>query len=1004
MTPRDAHTGLPGVGTGAFDDVRFRRLADQAPAMLWMTGADGAMVFLNQRWLEFRGRALEGELGTGWEAGVHPEDLASCRRALARAHRDQDGFNHEFRLRRWDDDHRWLLCTGVPQFDANGAFTGLIGSSVDITDRRRWEEGLRQRDRLLQAVAQATHLLLTRGDIEQSIPDMLRTLGEAMGVDRAYIFRNRSHPQSGETLCDQLFEWCSDRAEPQLQNPEMQGMAFDPVFTRLLRCLQAGKPYTGVVSEFPDAERLFLSAQNVRSVLCVPIPVNNGLWGFLGFDDCHRDRVWSVNEEALINAMAGSLGALFARQQSERLVEARDRLLRGVAQATHELLTAPDLQQALQRALGLLGGAAAVDRVYLFENTEDPRSGDRSLQARVLWNRHAPAPAAPAFRSISYDELLPRWYDILSAGQPISGLVLDFFPAPGGAAAGLRSILLVPVMSGECFWGVAGFDDPDLNRGWNASDEDLLKAVAGSIGAAIARRGAEDTLRTREEHYRSLIENVSDMIAIVDAQGVLTYLSPAVERTLGYKPSELAGRSAATLLHPDDAFNLMQVRSVLVSQPAAIRLAEFRLRHRDGSWRDFESAAKLLETRGGQRHYVINARDVTERKRTEAALRHSEELLRHAQKMEAVGRLAGGVAHDFNNLLTAISGYAELLLEDMPPGHAMRKEMDEIVKAAERANGLTRQLLAFSRKQVLEPRMLNLNAVVQDLQKMLRRLIGEDIELLTELDPDPGLVRVDAGQMEQMIINLSVNARDAMSNGGRLIIRTTRLDLVHRLTREPFSVEPGPYTVLEVCDNGKGMDASIQQHIFEPFFTTKEVGKGTGLGLSMVYGIIQQSGGHILVESAPGQGATFSIYLPRHDGREAAPVKPEPARHVRGSERVLLVEDEDMVRQLAEKLLSQQGYRVTAARDGRDALRIMEQRGAEFDLLLTDIVMPYIGGPSLAEQLKDRFPTLRVLYMSGYAQDALAGTTDVQPGRNFLQKPFKPAALTTLVREVLDAR
>jgi PAS domain S-box-containing protein len=990
---------------GRQDEARFRRLADQAPAMLWMTNAAGEMVFLNQRWLEFRGRSLEQEVGGGWELGVHEDDVAACRRALARAHRDQDGFTQEFRLRRWDDDHRWLLSTGAPQFDRDGAFMGLIGSCVDITDRRRWEEGLRQRDRLLQAVAQATHLLLTGGELDQSIPGMLRTLGEAMDVDRAYIFRNRSHPKSGEPLTDQLFEWCSGRTEPQIGNPDLQGMAFDPMFTRLLRSLQAGKPYTGVVSDFPDTERAFLQAQHIRSILCVPIQVGQSLWGFLGFDDCHRDRVWSVNEEALIHTMAGSLGALFGRRDSERLLDARDRLLRGVAQATHELLHAPDLDQALRRALELLGEAAAVDRVYLFENTFDGRSGLRSLQARFLWTRNVEERKAPTPRSIAYDELLPRWYDILAAGQPISGLILDFLHEPDRETPpDLRSILLVPVISGDRFWGVAGFDDTDLTRAWNASDEDLLKTVAGSIGAAIARRGAEETLRAREEHYRSLIENVSDVIAIVDGQGILTYLSPAVERTLGYQPSELAGRSAGALLHPEDAFNLMQVRKVMLSQPAAIRMAEFRLRHRDGSWRYFESAAKQLESRGGQRFYVINARDITERRKTEDALRHSEELLRHSQKMEAVGRLAGGVAHDFNNLLTAISGYTDLLMEELPAGHAMRHELEEISKAAERAHGLTRQLLAFSRKQVLEPRLMNLNTIVLDLQKMLRRLIGEDIELVTELDPDPGLTRVDAGQMEQMIINLSVNARDAMPCGGRLILRTTRIDLMHRLTREPYSVEPGAYIVLEVCDNGKGMDPSIKERIFEPFFTTKEVGKGTGLGLSMVYGIVQQSGGSILVDSTPGQGSTFSIYLPRVDGQEAAPPRAEAHAHARGTESILLVEDEDMVRQLAAKLLVQQGYRVVAAANGREALRIAEEQGARFDLLLTDIVMPFMGGTSLAEQMRKRFPGIRILYMSGYAQDALIESSDVKPGLNFLQKPFKPAALSALVREVLDAR
>ncbi len=974
--------------------------------MLWMTDASGCMVFLNQRWLEFRGRALDAEIGIQWESGIHPDDLESCRRALARAHRNQDAFTQEMRMRRWDGDYRWLLNTGVPQFDENGQFVGLVGSCIDITDRRRWEESLRQRDRLLHAVAQSTHLMLTASDLDHCIPDVLRALGEAMGIDRAYIFRLLQHPQTGAPIAKQLFEWCDPNAAPQIDNPELKNLQLDSGFTRMHRVLLSGKSFSGLVRDFPESERSFLQAQSIRSLMWAPILVQNGLWGMLGFDDCTLDRTWSVNEEALITAVAGSLGVLLARQESEQLVNARDRLLRGVAQATHELLTAPDLDQALNRALGILGAAASVDRVYLFENIRDAQSGSLTLAGRALWQRDTVEHVNERARAIAYDELLPRWYDILSAGQLISGVTLDFIKTtpPKGDESDLRSILLVPVMSGDRFWGIAGFDDANLQRAWNKSEEDLLKTVAGSIGEAIARRGTEETLRAREEHYRSLIENVSDIIAILDGQGVITYLSPAVERALGYKPSELAGRNAASLLHPDDAFNLMQVRKVMLAQPSAIRMAEFRLRHRDGSWREFESAAKLLDTRDGRRLYVLNARDITERKRTEDALRRSEELLRHSQKMEAVGRLAGGVAHDFNNLLTAISGYAELLREDAPADSEMRREIDEIAKAAERAHALTRQLLAFSRKQVLEPRLLNLNTILQDLTKMLRRLIGEDVELTTELDPDPGLVRVDAGQIEQTIINLAVNARDAMPGGGRLILRTSRIDLLHRITRDRFSVEPGSYTVLDVIDNGKGMDEHVLQHIFEPFFTTKEVGKGTGLGLAMVYGIVQQSGGHILVSSAPGQGSTFSIYLPRIEGREAAPDRNERPIPKKGHETILVAEDEEMLRHLAEKLLVQQGYRVLTARDGREALRIIEERGATIDLLLTDIVMPYVSGPSLAEQARDKFPNLRVLYMSGYAQDALAGASDVQPGRNFIQKPFKPAALNALVREVLDAR
>ena len=989
MIPEDSKTAVGSL-----------QLLDRAPLMLWATNPAGEMAFCSAHWQSFRGRNQSADWGHEWESGVHPDDRDDTRTAFIRAHRDHESLAHEFRLLRWDNEYRWMLCSGNPQFDSKGAFAGLVGTCVDISDRHRWEDSLRQRDRLLHAVTQSTHAMLEKGSIQQSIPDMLRTLAEATSVDRAALYQIQTDPQSGEPGATCVNEWCSDQMIRNLGHPYAQGEPSEFRQSRLYQTLHSGKPFSGLTADAPEAERAPLLAQRIRSVLCVPIQTPNGLWGFLGFDDSQKDRLWSANEKALIGAMAGSLGILVTREDSARVVRARDRLMRGVAQATQALLTSSDLEHALRQAMAILGEAADVERACLFENVMEVGTKRLSLQPRTLWARQAGV-SPSLLRDISYDELLPRWYEILSAGQPISGRILDLLPRKGGGQE-LRSILLVPVMSNDRFWGVAGFDDGNLHRNWNVSDEDLLKAVASSIGAAIARRGAEDRLRAREEHYRSLIENVSDIIAIVDAQGILTYLSPAAERALGYKPAELTGRGAALLLHPDDAFNLMQVRKVMLAQPNAIRVAEFRLKHSDGTWRVFESAGKVLESRGGQRDYVITARDITERRKTEEALRRSEEQLRHSQKMEAVGRLAGGVAHDFNNLLTAISGYAELIREDLPS--ELKHEADEIIKATDRAHALTRQLLAFSRKQVLEPRLYNLNTIVLDLQKMLRRLIGEDIELITELDPDPGLVRVDAGQMEQMIINLAVNARDAMPQGGRLTLRTARIDLIHRIAREPFAVEPGAYVLLEVIDNGKGMDNSVKEHLFEPFFTTKDVGKGTGLGLSMVYGIVRQSGGHILVDSAPGQGSSFAIYLPRINGREQSPRAATPAAAARGSERILLVEDEELVRHLTAKMLGQQGYSVVTASDGREALRIMEAQGDTFQGLITDVVMPHLGGPALVEQLRGRFPRLRVLYMSGYTQTALDGTTDIEPGRNFLQKPFKPAALFAMLRELLDAR
>ena len=392
-----------------------------------------------------------------------------------------------------------------------------------------------------------------------------------------------------------------------------------------------------------------------------------------------------------------------------------------------------------------------------------------------------------------------------------------------------------------------------------------------------------------------------------------------------------------------------------------------------------------------------------ERKRAEEALRQSEEQLRQSQKMEAIGRLAGGIAHDFNNLLMIIMGYSELLLNELDQAHHMREKVEETQKAAQRAVSLVRQLLAFSRKQVLDPQVVDLNAVVGNLEKMLRRLIGEDIELITRMDPSLGRVKADPGQLEQVIMNLAVNARDAMPQGGKLTIETGNVEAAEAAARQLAPTQPGPYVQLVVRDTGCGMDAATQAYIFEPFFTTKEEGKGTGLGLSTVYGIVKQSSGGIQVQSALGRGTAFTIYLPRIDeATTAAEPRKEPDRPPYGMETVLLVEDEQGVRTLVRDGLRQYGYTVLEARHGVEAFLISNQHQGPIHLLVTDVVMPGMTGREVAHQLMPLHPGMKVLYISGYIDDAglRSGTDQARTG--FLQKPFTPEALARKVRDMLD--
>ncbi len=397
--------------------------------------------------------------------------------------------------------------------------------------------------------------------------------------------------------------------------------------------------------------------------------------------------------------------------------------------------------------------------------------------------------------------------------------------------------------------------------------------------------------------------------------------------------------------------------------------------------------------------------DITGRKQTEEALAASQQQFLQSQKMEAVGRLAGGIAHDFNNLLTVITGYSDLMLTGLGEFDPLREEVNEIKQATDRATALTRQLLAFSRNQVLQPKVLNLNEVVADVNRLLGRLIGEDIQVVNITEPKLGLIKADPGQLEQVIINLAVNARDAMPVGGKLVLKTANVWLDDTHTQNYPGVQPGPYIKLEVSDTGSGMDRATQARIFEPFFTTKEVGKGTGLGLSTVYGIVNQSGGHIDLYSEVGKGSIFKVYFPRMAasvGSERRLVSSSLKALPGGTETILLVEDEKAVRSLAIRLLSMVGYKVLAAQNGTEALLSEEIRQGQIDLLITDMVMPEMSGRELAERLVLLQPGLRVVYMSGYTNEFVANEGVVAEGVAFLQKPFKASDLASKVREVLD--
>lgn len=683
--------------------------------------------------------------------------------------------------------------------------------------------------------------------------------------------------------------------------------------------------------------------------------------------------------------------------------------------------------------------------------------------------------------------------------------------------------------------GLSSFIMPQF---WNAEDNfmrfSLPQAVRGLLGLVLIFdvytvyqqlqiHRIRRQLMEREELFRLISENAADLIAVVDMDGRRIYNSMAYQKVLGYSPEELKGSSSLGEVHPDDRPRVMAAAAEARRTGVGANL-EYRIRHKDGTWRVLESTSSvILNEKGVPSKLVIVNRDITERKRASDALRLSEgsfrsmienapygiyrataagqllrvnpalqkmlgydsavELLKMnlardlysepqqhqriidllatekgfkdvevewtrkdgsltkarcsgllvtdeseqdayfevfaedatekrllerqlqlAQKMEAIGRLSGGIAHDFNNLLGVIIGYSEVLKKRLDVANPLREHAEEIEKAGQRAASLTRQLLAFSRQQVLAPAVLNLNALLTDLGKMLPRLIGEDVELALKLDPKIGLVKADQSQIEQVVMNLVVNARDALPRGGKLIVETSNVTLNHAYTLLHPGSRVGPYVLLSVTDNGTGMSLETLAHLFEPFFTTKERGKGTGLGLATVYGVVKQSGGYIWVDSEPGKGSSFKVYLPQIDEPVSAPVVTVlPAESFQGAETILLVEDAGPLRKLAHALLEQNGYHVLAAEHGAEALKIAEQKIRHIDLLLTDVIMPGMTGRELADRLVGQQAGLRVLYMSGYTDSAIADQGVLEPGTYLLHKPFTEEALIQKVREVLDA-
>jgi len=698
------------------------------------------------------------------------------------------------------------------------------------------------------------------------------------------------------------------------------------------------------------------------------------------------------------------------RKKTEEEIRKRDVLLARVAKSSSELLSATDLHAVIPRTLEYLGSDAGVDRVYVFKNHDDPQTGEHLMSQIYEWAHQTVTPQIdnPELQGLSYSPF-SGWYETMSAGAPVKGLTRDFSDTIRAILdpEDILSILLVPIIVADTFWGFIGFDDCKKERLWSESEISILLTLAGSIGSVIQRHQAEQELVKTRDFLENIFNTTADGIMVSDARGYLVSVNRALEKMLGFSGDELIGKHTSELGPQDEHHYELGMHMLTdLREKGFINNFEAEWLRKDGTLLPIELGISRLQDRAGTNLGAVSViRDISERKQTQQEKARLEAQLYQSQKMEAVGHLAGGIAHDFNNILTAIMGYGSLLQAKLKEDDPLRNNVDQILTSAERAAALVRSLLAYSRKQIINPQPVRINDIVINVENMLHRIIGEDIDLQTVLSEQDTTVVADAGQVEQILINLATNARDAMPAGGSLTITSAVAEMGGEFIKAHGYGTQGIYILLTVSDTGDGMDEKTQRQIFEPFFTTKEVGKGTGLGLSTVYGIVKQHNGYINCYSEPGRGTTFKIYLPLVKTADPA-VQPSaiatPPVLKGGSETILLAEDDDDLRKLIKQVLEDFGYTVIETKDGDEAVKLFMTHRGTINLLLLDVIMPKKNGREAYTEIQKIEPAIKTLFTSGYTADIIHKQGLLENGLEFIVKPVSPTELLKKVRDVLD--
>jgi two-component system, cell cycle sensor histidine kinase and response regulator CckA len=868
-------------------EQRFRNMADSAPVLVWVSGIDQQRNFFNKPWLDFTGRSIDQELGSGWASGVHPDDLDRCLATYSSSFDARCAFQVEYRLRRFDGDYRWVLDNSTPLY-RDGEFAGFIGSCIDVTNQKLMADRLRAQTVQFKHAQRLAKVGSWERDVETGSinwsDEMLRIFGQSNPPPTLAAFLDHVHPKDREKVLAGAAEVRSSISPVE-------------VSYRIIR---------------PDGEERF-----VRAVVEM-------------IRDSQGKPVRTV----------GSMQDITEHKRAEAALRESEGRFRKLADTVPVMiwLTGPD------KALTF------VNKTWL-----DFRGRTMEQELRDGWA----AGIHP---------------DDLESVRDISGAAFD-------ARGNFQLECRLQRADGEyrlmLYNGIPRFGQDDVFAGYIGSNIDITNSQS-------------------EERFRQLAANIDQVLWMQDiATSRVIYVSPAYEKVWGASPAALYENRLRLLetVYPED--RPLVAAAMANTDPLPFELT-YRIARPDGTVRWIVDRVFAIRDLEGKPYRMVGiAEDVT-------ANRELEEQLRQAHKMEAVGRLAGGVAHDFNNLLTVIGGYSQMLLNSAPAAGPSRDKLEQIVNAANRASSLTRQLLTFSRCQMWQPRVVSLNRLLTDMEPLLRPLIGEHITIETVFAPELSCVKVDPHQIEQVVMNLATNARDAMPKGGRFRIQTVTASIAAAGANDSAS-GIAKCVRLRISDTGCGMDERTRERAFEPFFTTKGVGKGTGLGLSTVYGIVRQNQGEIHVSSELGRGTVFDLYFPSVPEREAeSELSPNQLPKSAGTETILVAEDELGVRELVKQTLEQLGYRVLEAADGYEALRVVEQHASHIHLLLTDVIMPLMNGHELATRLLSVRPGTKVLYMSGYANDELAFHGIDRPEIAFIQKPFTASELAEKVDTLLS--